>query len=351
MKNVQDFQHAASKIGFTFNWLYADDKDIGYFNSGDNPQRAAGVSFAAPNWGTGEWDWKNFNASNQTASYTPFAEHPQAINQSYLTSWNNKQAPGFAAADGNWSYGPLYRSQMLDLQIDRRLAGGAKMSLAELIDSMEAAGTVDLRGERDAILMMRVIGQSSDPDVAEAIRKLSIWLYKGSHRIDRNKDGHYEDEDAIQIMDAWWPRAVQAMYEPVLGTPLYNKIQGCRGAGQRAQQPRRAPRQRVPGRLVRLREQGPAQASRRPGAAALLTRVLRQRQPGAVPHRAGRLAQGRPRRAEDHALHGQRLHRRRPALLRRGPLPRHRRYRRCPRSPGSTGRPSSRSCRSRPPPR
>ncbi len=229
MKNVQDFQQAASKIGFTFNWLYADDQDIGYFNSGDNPQRASGVSYAVPNWGTGEWDWKNFNASNQTASYTPFAEHPQVVNQGYLTSWNNKQAPGFAAADGNWSYGPLYRSQMLDLQIDRRLAGGAKMTLPQLIDSMEYAGSVDLRGERVAILMMRVIGNSSDPDVAEAVRKLSIWLYKGSHRIDKNKDGAYEDADAIQIMDAWWPRAVEAMYKPVLGSTLYDKIQGVVG--------------------------------------------------------------------------------------------------------------------------
>ena len=76
MRNVQDFQRAAAKIGFTFNWLYADDRDIGYFNSGDNPQRADGVSFAVPNWGTGEWDWKNFNATNQTASYTPFAATP-----------------------------------------------------------------------------------------------------------------------------------------------------------------------------------------------------------------------------------------------------------------------------------
>ena len=97
MRNVQDFQQAASKIGFTFNWLYTDNRDIGYFNSGNNPVRADGVSFAAPNWGTGQWDWKGFNAASQTADYTPFAQHPQTVNQRYLTSWNNKQAPGFAA--------------------------------------------------------------------------------------------------------------------------------------------------------------------------------------------------------------------------------------------------------------
>ena len=224
MRNVQDFQRAAAKIGFTFNWLYADDRDIGYFNSGDNPQRADGVSFAVPNWGTGEWDWKNFNATNQTASYTPFAQHPQTVNQSYLTSWNNKQAPGFSASDSNWSYGPLYRSQMLDFRVARLLSGGAKTSLPQLIDAMESAGSVDLRGEKVASWMLRVIGQSSDPAVADAVQKLNAWLSKESHRRDLNKDGHYENEDAIQIMDAWWPRAVEAMFKPSLGTDLYDKI-------------------------------------------------------------------------------------------------------------------------------
>src|SRR4029078_8829159 len=32
IQNVHDFQQAANKIGFTFNWFYADDQDIGYFN-------------------------------------------------------------------------------------------------------------------------------------------------------------------------------------------------------------------------------------------------------------------------------------------------------------------------------
>ena len=43
MRDASAFQRAAHKIGYTFNWLYADDRDIAYFNSGDNPQRAAGV--------------------------------------------------------------------------------------------------------------------------------------------------------------------------------------------------------------------------------------------------------------------------------------------------------------------
>ena len=41
--DAASFQRAAHQIGYTFNWLYADDRDIAYFNSGNNPQRAPGV--------------------------------------------------------------------------------------------------------------------------------------------------------------------------------------------------------------------------------------------------------------------------------------------------------------------
>ena len=226
VKNVQDFQRVVHKIGFTFNWFYADDRDIGYFNSGDNPVRAPGISFAVPNWGTGEWDWQGFNATTQTANYTPFAEHPQTVNQTYLTSWNNKQAPGYAASDSNWAYGPIYRSQMLDKRVERVIKGTRKTNLQELISAMEDAGSVDLRGEQALIWMLRVIGEPSGlpPDLRDAVRTLQIWLFKDPHRIDKNKDGAYDDERAVQIMDAWWPRAVEVMFKPDLGQALFDKI-------------------------------------------------------------------------------------------------------------------------------
>ena len=42
------FQRAASKIGYTFNWFYADAEHIAYFNSGANPVRAEGVNHDFP---------------------------------------------------------------------------------------------------------------------------------------------------------------------------------------------------------------------------------------------------------------------------------------------------------------
>ena len=35
--DARDFQHAANKIGYTFNWFYIDNQHIGYFNSGNEP--------------------------------------------------------------------------------------------------------------------------------------------------------------------------------------------------------------------------------------------------------------------------------------------------------------------------
>src|SRR4051812_42193061 len=46
--DVQDFQRAAMKVGYTFNWFYTDDRDIGYINTGANPIRPKGVDGLLP---------------------------------------------------------------------------------------------------------------------------------------------------------------------------------------------------------------------------------------------------------------------------------------------------------------
>ena len=44
----ESFQRAASRIGYTFNWFYADAEQIAYFNSGANPVRAGGIDHDLP---------------------------------------------------------------------------------------------------------------------------------------------------------------------------------------------------------------------------------------------------------------------------------------------------------------
>ena len=225
MKSPEDFQRAAHKIGYTFNWLYVDDKDVAYFNSGNNPVRAKDVDPNFPVRARSRYEWRGYNPENRTARYTPFSQHPRVINQRYLTSWNNKQAPGYSASDANWGFSSLYRSKPLDDNILKRIRGEGKMSLPELVDSMEEAGTVDLRGYDVLPYALKVIGRPADPALRDAVDKLAAWRADGAHRIDRNRDGIYEHGDAIRILDAWWPRWMHAQFEPALGTELFDGIE------------------------------------------------------------------------------------------------------------------------------
>ena len=99
------FKKAVSDIDFLFNWAYVDSEHIAYALSGAMPQRR-GTSPDFPMLGTGQYDWKGFKPATQTAEYLPFAKHPQAVDPAFLVSWNNKQAPEWAAADDKYDYGP-----------------------------------------------------------------------------------------------------------------------------------------------------------------------------------------------------------------------------------------------------
>jgi acyl-homoserine lactone acylase PvdQ len=251
VNSAEDFQHVMDKINFTFNWFYADDKDIAYFNSGANPVRAAGTDPEYPTWGTGEWDWQNFDpvldprapgvsGGINTADYTPFSQHPQVINQDYLTSWNNKQAPGYRAAEAQYGYSSIYRSDSLDERIVPKIVGGSTISLQGLIDAMEDAGTVDLRGSQVLPWMIRVIedGPGGVPaDLQDEVNTLKAWVANGAHRRDRDQSGSYDDAAAVQLMDAWWdppgdpvttpsdPKgALEAAFLPTLGPDLFGKV-------------------------------------------------------------------------------------------------------------------------------
>src|SRR5207302_10354973 len=97
VRNPQDFFNATYQIQYTFNWFYADDKHIAYFNSGLNPVRAPHTDPLFPTWAS--YTWRGYHPSalttpsSLTELQTPQSAHPQTIDQSYLTSWNNKQAP------------------------------------------------------------------------------------------------------------------------------------------------------------------------------------------------------------------------------------------------------------------
>ena len=224
----EDFQRAAALVPFTFNWFYVDSAHIAYQNAGANPLRAPGVDAGLPVWGRAKYEWRNWAPGSTDRSLTessaPPAAHPHVIDQSYLADWNGKQARGYAAADGNWGYGPVYRSGLLDERVHALVRGKRRTTLPALAEAMADAATVDLRGEQVLPWALKVVRGSHDPAVRAAVATLDEWVHDGAHRLDSDGDGRYEHADAVRLMDAWWPRWLHAEFEPVLGKDLFDRI-------------------------------------------------------------------------------------------------------------------------------
>ena len=137
--------------------------------SGAMPQRAQGDLAGLPDPRHRQVRLEGLRpADAQTADYLPFAKHPQAVDPDYLVSWNNKQAPGWAAADDKYDYGPLYRSQMIADQVNAAdIKGGKKMTIAQLVQAMEEPATEDLRGYRLLPLLVKAIGKPKSAKLQE----------------------------------------------------------------------------------------------------------------------------------------------------------------------------------------
>ena len=80
-------------------------------------------------------------------------------------------------------------------------------------------------------IIKQVLGTPSSPQLQEAIAKLESWYADGGHRRDlTNKNiasaGSYQHNEAITIMDAWWPKLLEAEFRPALGTEAFGAIQG-----------------------------------------------------------------------------------------------------------------------------
>ena len=70
VRSPETFQRAASKIGYTFNWFYADSEHIAYFNSGANPVRASRLNHDFPVRARRQFEWRGWNPDAWTARFT-----------------------------------------------------------------------------------------------------------------------------------------------------------------------------------------------------------------------------------------------------------------------------------------
>ena len=240
MESPQEFMKAACKIQYTFNWFFINRDHIAYFNSGINPERDPHAHPDLPTASKYEWQgWtpppqallsgapivaSDVDPGTNISDQQPCSAHPQVVDQRYITSWNNKQAPGSRAPDNDFARGPVFRSQLLDERLVPRIAGPKEITPAKLIDAMEDAGTADLRGDAALPYALELIGNSGGAKVQAAVKTLRAWAQSGAHRRDKDADGVYDQAEAVRIMDAWWPRWLAAEFKPALGGKLFDAL-------------------------------------------------------------------------------------------------------------------------------
>jgi acyl-homoserine lactone acylase PvdQ len=209
--DARSWMTGAGEIGYTFNWFYADDRDIAYFVSGRDPVRPKNVNPSLPTWGTGSAEWRGL---------LPFSRHVHQINppQGFFDSWNNKPAPGFSAADDQYGYGPVYRVQMLTTQIrDQFARHHGKITRAELVQAMEAAATQDLDGLTVLPALLRAVhGRHEPAGVRRMLAVLAAWHAGGAHRIPASPTSpQYRDAAAVASMDQLTPTVIRAIFDPL----------------------------------------------------------------------------------------------------------------------------------------
>lgn len=211
--SARSFLRAANRMEMTFNWLYADDRDIAQFTSGRLPLRSADVDPALPTLGTGEYEWQG---------WLGFAGHPQTINPAggAILNWNNRPAHGFSAADDDWSLGSVQRVELLA----RGIAARKTHSLASVVSAMNRAATQDLRAVEVLHLVSDVLRSApgGSPRGLHMLQLMETWRTRGASRLDRDLDGKIDDPGAA-ILDAAWPRLADAVMRPVLG-PLVERL-------------------------------------------------------------------------------------------------------------------------------
>jgi hypothetical protein len=218
------FQKAASNINFAFNWFYTDSRHIAYYLSGWYPQRSRRTSPDFPILGTGQYDWRGYDPRLHTARWLPFKSHPHGIDRRYFVNWNNHQAKRWNAADDNYHYGSEHRQELLADKVRSDIRGPRKIKLQQLVQAMEETATQDLRGVKDVPVLLRAVGHPKGSSLRRAVGLLRGWHRRGAHRRDLNRDGHYDDDAAVTLMDAWWPNLVSAEFRPALHREAYGRL-------------------------------------------------------------------------------------------------------------------------------
>jgi acyl-homoserine lactone acylase PvdQ len=205
----QEFFKTMSGFDLTFNWFYADSKHIAMYSSGRLPLRAPGVNGGLPTNGNGNYEWRGWVAP---MAHVHVVDPPSGE----IVNWNNKPGAGFAAADDNWSYGPVQRVLMLRAGV----AAKKVHTPASVVSAMNAAATEDLRSTL-VPLLAEAMSHGSAPSARDTQMLQLLQSWDGS-RLDADLDGKIDAAGAA-IMDAWWPKLAVAVLQTQLG-PLTDQL-------------------------------------------------------------------------------------------------------------------------------
>jgi acyl-homoserine lactone acylase PvdQ len=210
--DVTTWMAGAAKILYTFNWFYVDNIHTAYYVSGLDPIRPSNVDPNLPTWGTGGSEWQGYLADGKHV-------HEVDPKQGFFVSWNNKPAPGFSAADDQYGYGQVYRSQMLVNQLNAQLAAhGGKLTRADVVRAMATAASQDLDGLTALPDLLGYLkGRTEPAGVTAMLTELQSWLDDGAHRQKaQHSDTQYRHAAAVAIMDELMPDLIEAIYNPLL---------------------------------------------------------------------------------------------------------------------------------------
>ena len=224
---ARSFMKTMGEFPGTENWFYGDEKDVAFIQSGRYPRHAAGSDVDLPFNGTGKGDWQRFDPDDYTFRSIPASQRPRALNpdDGFIISWNQKEARGWRKGPTEWSDGPVHHSKILETKLrDQLRRGGGEIDLAGITRAANLAATTDLRGEIVWPRLRRVLGKPGGR-AGELVGVLERWHDYGAHRLDADGDNVYDHSGAVALMDAWWPRLVEAMFRPELGSKLFDTVE------------------------------------------------------------------------------------------------------------------------------
>ncbi len=220
--SAQSFYKVMNEEEFSFNWVYADNKDIAYFSAARLPNRAPGVDIGLPTIGTGAYDWQGFE---------PLKTHARAINpkSGAILGWNNRPARDYSAPDDQWSWGSVQRVQLLQAAIARYKVH----NVASVVGAMNQAATQDARMVLVWPVIKEMLGKGTAPAAGDAqlVSLLDGWLSRGASRLAQLIPRDDNATNQGSAYDSGWYGYVQK--DLAEGHPTYcgaGNVGACAGA-------------------------------------------------------------------------------------------------------------------------